>query len=95
MDENETLSLAQKELLLWHLKLGTNMQHIQELMRVSEMKDPNGAITTMNRVIKPKLNGAANCPAPQCESYNLSRAKQRKPKVAKVKEVEDVVGAVS
>ena len=42
LDENKNLSLAQKELLLWRLKLGINMQHIQELMRVSEMKDPNG-----------------------------------------------------
>ena len=95
LDENKNLSYAQKELLLWHLKLGINMPHIQELMRVSEMKDPNGEITTMDRVIKPKLNGAASCPPPQCESCNLSRAKQRKPKVAKVKVVEDAVGAIS
>ena len=95
LDENKNLSHAQKELLLWHLKLGINMPHIQELMRVSEMKDPNGEITTMYRVIKPKLNGAASCPPPQCECCNLSRAKQRKPKVAKVKVVEDAVGAIS
>ena len=34
LDENKNLSHARKELLLWHLKLGINMQHIQELMRV-------------------------------------------------------------
>ena len=95
MDENKNLSHAQKELLLWHLKLGINMPHIQELMRVSEMKDPSGEITTMDRVIIPKLNGADSCPPPQCESCNLSRAKQRKSKVSKVKVIKDAVGAIS
>ena len=95
LDENKNLSFAQKKLLLWHLKSGINVQHIQELMGVSEMEDPNGEITIMYRVIKPKLNGAASCPPPQCESCNLSRAKQRKPKVVKGKAIEDTVGAIS
>ena len=53
-EENQNLSSAQKELLLWHWKLGISMHHIQESMKVSEMKEPNGRIRTMDRVIVPK-----------------------------------------
>ena len=32
---------AQKELLLWHWKLGISVQWVQELMRMVEVKEPN------------------------------------------------------
>ena len=62
MDENKNLSHAHKELLLWQLKLGIDMQHVQKLIRVSEMGEPTGAFTTIDRVIKPQLNSVVNCP---------------------------------
>jgi len=95
VDANVNLSNAQKELLLWHLKLGVSMQHIQELMRVSEMKEPNGRIRTMDRVIVPKHETAATCEIPECQSCLLSRAKQRKPKVVDTKPVKSAEGAIS
>ena len=57
------------------------MQHIQQLMKVSEMKEPSGEILTMDRVIVPKMNGASNCEIPKCQSCLISSAKQRSPKM--------------
>ena len=51
------------------------MQHIQELMKVAEMKEPNGAVSVKDRVIVPKLSSAATCDIPVCQSCELSRAK--------------------
>ncbi len=45
---NANLSSAQKELLLWHWKLGISMQRVQELMCIVKVKEPNGAISTMD-----------------------------------------------
>ena len=94
-DENTNLTNAQKELLLWHWKLGISMPRIQELMKVVEMREPNGAVSVKDRVIVPKLNSAATCDIPVCQSCAVSRAKQRKPKVIKSKAIESSVGAIS
>ena len=75
-DENANLLNAQKELLLWHWKLGISMQQVQKLMRVVEMKEPDGAISTMDRVIVSKIKSAAYYPIPFCQSCQVSRAKQ-------------------
>ena len=50
---NVNLSSAQKELLLWHWKLGISMQRIQELMHVVEAQEPDGKVSVMDRVICP------------------------------------------
>lgn len=83
LEDNQNLSSAQKELLLWHWKLGSSMQHIQELMKVAEMKEPNRAVSVKDRVIVPKLSSAATCDIHVCQSCQLSRAKQRKDPVVK------------
>lgn len=93
--DNKNLSGAQKELLLWHWKLGISMQRIQELMRVVEVQEPSGAVSTMDRVIKPKIKSASNCPIPLCQSCQLSRAKQRKPKISKSKAIPETEGVLS
>ena len=80
-EANQNLSSAQKELLLWHWKLGISMQRIQELMRVVEVKEPDGTVATMPCVITPKIKSAAYCPIPLCQLCQLSWAKQRKPKI--------------
>ncbi len=92
---NQNLSTAQKELLLWHWKLGISMQQIQELMRVVEVKEPDGAVSTMPRVITPKIKSAAYCPIPLCQSCQLSWAKQRKPKITQSKVVSEAEGILS
>ena len=45
---NADILSAQKELLLWHWKLGISMQRVQELMCIVKVKEPNGAISTMD-----------------------------------------------
>ena len=72
LQANSNLSGAQKELMLWHLKLGVSMNHIQRLMKVLEMHEPTGKISVMDRAIVPKLSAAANCDIPQCQLCNLS-----------------------
>jgi hypothetical protein len=94
-DGNTNLSSAQKELLLWHWKLGISMQRIQELMRVVKVEEPDGRLSVMDRVICPKIRAAANCPIPLCQSCQMSRAKQRKPDVKRSKAVPEEVGALS
>jgi hypothetical protein len=51
-ESNSNLSSAQKELLLWHWKLGISMQRIQELMRVVEVEEPDGKVSAVDRVIR-------------------------------------------
>ena len=76
---NKNLSSAQKEILLWQLKLGISMQQIQKLMRVVKVEEPDGAMSIMDRVIKPKIKAALTCPIPMCQSCQLSQARLRKP----------------
>ena len=96
MDEHINLSSARKELsLLSQLKLGISVQHIQQLMEVSKTKEPSGVITVLDSVLVPKLNGATHYHIPQCESCNVLRAKQRKPKVVQNKVVNNTEGAIS
>lgn len=94
-DDNKNLTSAQKELLLWHWRLGIGMQRVQELMRVVEVEEPNGAISTMDRVITPTIKSAATCPIPICQSCQLSRARLRKPEITKSKAIPEVQGAIS
>ena len=84
-DANQNLSSAQKELLLWHWKLGISMHRIQELMREIPMEDPAGVKSVASQVIKPRLAGAATCTVPICQCCQLARAHQRKPKLRSLK----------
>lgn len=95
VEDNKNLSSAQKEVLLWHWKLGISMQRVQELMRAIEVEEPDGSRSTMDRVITPKIKAAATCPIPLCQSCQLSRATLRKPKIRKSKAIEDTAGAIS
>ena len=52
-------------------------------------------MSTMDRVIKPRIKSASNCPIPLCQSCQMSRAKQRKPKITKSKVIPEVEGAIS
>ena len=60
------MTRAQKELLIWHWKLGhAGFTWVQQLLR----SERNGN----EPVIKPKLTSAANCPAPLCAACLLAR----------------------
>ena len=94
-DGNTYLSSAQKELLLWHWKLGISMQQIQELMRVIEVEEPDGRISVIDRVICLKIQAVANYPIPLCQSCQMLRAKQCKLDIKRSKAVPEEVGALS
>jgi hypothetical protein len=88
-EDNCNLTNGQKELLLWHWKLGISMGRVQELMRGHQAKEPNGNHVWMDPVIKPKFPSASNCKIPMCQTCELARAKKRNPKVVKQKSVKE------
>ena len=62
--DNVNLTATQKELLLWHWKLGVSMRRIQELMRPQRYKEPSGAHGVLEPVIIPRIPTASSCPIP-------------------------------
>ena len=54
----------QRELLLWHWKLGINMYRVQELMLETMFEEPLGKCTVFPSIIKPKFPSARNCVIP-------------------------------
>jgi hypothetical protein len=71
-ETNQNLTLAQKELLKWHWKLGhANFSWIQSLSR--KPKDTVGE----DPVLKTKHGGVPFCPAPLCAACQLAKQKRR------------------
>ena len=65
-ETNQNLTRAQKELLIWHWKLGhAGFTWVQQLSRTER--------DGMEPVIKPKLTTASTCPAPLCAACLLAR----------------------
>jgi len=93
--DNVNLTAAQKELLLWHWKLGVSMRRVQELMRPQRYEEPSGARGVLDPVIIPRIPTASSCPIPVCESSELARAKQRNPKVVKSRAIAERQGCIS
>ena len=79
--ENKNLTSPQRELLLWHWKLGINMYRVQELMRQRTFEEPLGQRTILPPIIKLKCLSARNCVIPACWSCLLARARKRTPNV--------------
>ena len=88
-NENVNLTPGQRELLLWHWKLGFGMQRVQELMKGHSSKDSAGKTSWMPPVIHPKVPSAASCPLPKCQTCELSRAKKRNPKVVRQQAIKE------
>ena len=82
-DDNINLTRAQKELLLWHWRLGISMHRVQELMRGHMSVDQHGEKVWMPAVITPKFGSSSSCAVPKCTSCELARAKKRNPQVVK------------
>ena len=72
--ENENLLMAQKELLLWHWKLGIGMQRLQAMMRNKTFEDPCGRLQCHLPIIKTKFASTSSCVIPKCQSCELARA---------------------
>ena len=93
--ENVNLSEPQKELLLWHWKLGIGMQRIQAMMRDRFYKDDNGITQCHPPIIKPKFASTSSCKVPLCQSCELARARQRSPNVKRSQVNQASEGAIS
>jgi hypothetical protein len=64
--ENKNWSSSQRELLLWHWKLGINMYWVQELMREGTYEEPFSKRTILPPIIKLQFSSAWNCNIPVC-----------------------------
>jgi hypothetical protein len=74
-DNNYNLTKPQKELLLWHYRLGhAGFQWIQDLMRPRKQ---NVGDTAQPAVISTKTTGAANCVHPKCPACQLAKQHRR------------------
>jgi len=87
-DNNHNLSKPQKELLLWHSRLGhAGFRWIQDLMRVQkpqvvgEISDPP--------LIPTKISGTANCSIPLCPACQFAKAHRRTPDSQKTTNVRE------
>ena len=65
---NENLLQAQRELLLWHWRLGIGMQRIQVMMRNRTFEDPFGRSQVHPPIIKSKFTSTSSCAIPKCQS---------------------------
>ena len=78
--DNTTLSLAQKELLMWHFKLGhVNMRWIQQLLRqrdwLGPMTEPYGnAITEHHSYLPTSNKKSSTCDPPLCTACIMAKS---------------------
>ncbi len=70
------LTPGQKELLLWHWRLGISISRIQELMVPHWAKDENGLQDVMPCAITPTFKTAATCPIPHCAACEMACARR-------------------
>ena len=95
-EDNYNLTGPQRELLLWHWKLGISMHRIQQMMVEHASTDRNNDQVVMPQVITPKFKTTSSCQIPLCTSCELARAKKRNPEVIKqqaIKEKEGILAA--
>ena len=69
---NINLSPEQRELLLWHYRLGhINIKHVQSLLQKPRSGEP--------RIIKPSNNKCSRCRQPMCAVCQYAKMKRRLP----------------
>ena len=69
---NINLSPEQKELLLWHYRLGhINIKHVQSLLQKIRSGEP--------RIIKPSNSKCSHCHRPMCAVCQYAKQKRRQP----------------
>jgi hypothetical protein len=73
--ENENLTAPQRELLLWHWRLGIGMQRIQSMMREQHYEDHLGRTECHPPIIKTKYASTSSCKIPLCQSCLLARSR--------------------
>jgi hypothetical protein len=93
--ENANLTSPQRELLLWHWKLGINMYRVQELMQERIYEEPLGQRMVLPPIIKAIFSSAQNCVVPLCQSCLLVHACKRTPNVKQTRDLPESEGALS
>ncbi len=93
--ENANLTSPQRELLLWHWKLGISMYQVQELMRERTYEEPLGQCMVLPPIKKAKFPSAQNCVVPLCQSCLLARTRKRTPNVKQTRDLPECEGALS
>ncbi len=94
-DANSNLTGPQRELLLWHWRLGCSMKRVQQLMVEHEAVDTSDESVIFPQVIKPRFKSSSSCPIPLCTACELARAKKRNPKVIQQKAIEEKEGILA
>ena len=92
--ENKNSTSPQRELLLWHWKLGINMYQVQELMRERKFKGPFGQHTILPPIIQPNFPSVWNCVILVCQPCLLAHARKRTPNVKHSKAIPENEGAL-
>ena len=94
-ERNQNLTRSQKEILLWHHRLGhIAWKHLQVLM--TRCTQVSSKVTSdCSPCINPKNTGAANCDAPLCAACELGRAHRKGSGAHKSKRVPDKINTVS
>eukprot|EP01082_Thalassiosira_pseudonana_P005723 g5374.t1 g5374 contig2:418133-419951(-) len=94
-EANVNLSGPQKELLLWHWKLGDSMYQVQELMREQKFEEKTGVETVLPPVIPSKFATTSSCPIPKCTACQLATMRKRNPQVVKQLPIPEKEGILS
>jgi hypothetical protein len=94
-EANVNLSGPQKELLLWHWKLGVSMYQVQELMREQKFEEKTGVETVLPPVIPSKFATASSCLIPKCTACQLASMRKRNPQVVKQLPIPEKEGILS
>jgi hypothetical protein len=87
-ETNQNITAAQKDLLLWHFRLGyLGFSHLQHLMRPRIIEDLRSTPKSAKPVIidpyiVPKNPSTSTCKPPLCASCQIARAKRRPTNVA-------------
>ena len=75
-DANMNLTVPQRELLLWHWKLGVSMKRVKELMLEHEAINRNKKSVFMPQVIKTDWRSNSSCPISLYTACELARTKK-------------------
>ena len=91
-ETNQNITAAQKDLLLWHFRLGhMGFAHLQQLMRprtvdtvdhMDSKSDSKSKPTVVDPCIVPKNPATRTCKLPLCAACQIARAKRRPTDVA-------------
>ena len=81
-ETNQNITAAQKDLLLWHARLGHHgFAHVQQLMRPRDVfqlsSSSNSTSKPAGPCINPKHPSAKTCKPPLCAACQIARAKRR------------------